>query len=50
MPEWWPRLVAARYLGVPPWEPIPEAWVGRALAALEAEEHAREVREQRSRG
>ena len=49
MPEWWPRLVAARYLGVPPWEPIPEAWVGRALAALEAEDHAREIARQRSK-
>lgn len=49
MPEWWPRMVAARYLGVPPWEPIPEAWIGRALAALEAEDHAREIHQQRSK-
>lgn len=47
MPEWWPRLRAARYLNARPWEPIPEAWIGRALAAIEAEEHAREIQRQR---
>ncbi len=49
MPEWWPRMVAARYLHARPWAPIPEAWIGRALAAIEAEEHAREIHQQRSK-
>lgn len=48
MPAWWPKARAARYWGVPPWHPIPEIWIGRAIAAIEAEAHAREVAEQRS--
>ena len=42
-------MVAARYLHARPWEPIPEVWIGRALAAIEAEDHAREIARQRQR-
>jgi hypothetical protein len=39
MPDWYPVLRAARYLGVPPWE-LEDQWIGwmdRALMAEAAE-------------
>lgn len=45
-PSWWGTLAAARYLGVAPWElgAAPLKWKHRAIAAMDAEAHAREVR------
>jgi hypothetical protein len=39
MPEWYPLLRAARYLGVPPWELAkrPMGWTQMALTAEKAE-------------
>jgi len=42
MPDWYPLLRAARYLGVPPWE-LENQWIGwldRALMAEAAEQVA----------
>lgn len=42
MPDWYPLLRAARYLGVPPWE-LENVWIGwldRALMAEAAEQVA----------
>ncbi len=38
-PDWYPLLVAARYLGVPPWELAKQSkvWMDWALAASAAE-------------
>jgi hypothetical protein len=38
--------MAAKWFGIPPWdlEQMPVVWRDRALAAMEAEAHAREVK------
>lgn len=43
MPDWYPVISAARYLGVPPWELVeqPSEWMDWALAAQSAESEAR---------
>ena len=43
LPSWWNTYVAAKQLGVAPWEleAAPAFWTARALAAREAEAHAR---------
>lgn len=42
MPEWYPLVRAARYLGVAPWELLeqPSAWMDFALIAESAENEA----------
>jgi hypothetical protein len=46
MPDWYPNLRAAKYLGVPPWEldkdPEKRMWTEWALAAEAAEAHAKQ--------
>ncbi len=44
MPEWYPLIRAARYLGVAPWELLnqPACWMHWALAAQAAEAEAQE--------
>ena len=51
MPEWYPLLRAAKYLGVPPWELMdrPVWWQRIALAAEEAE-HAAEAKASKKGG
>lgn len=46
VPEWYPLIVAARYLEVPPWElwERPTAWRDMALASMKAEHRASEQR------
>ena len=43
MPDWYPILRAARYLGVPPWELLEQssAWMQWAITAEGAENEAR---------
>ncbi|MCX7669312.1 MAG: hypothetical protein N2439_04490 [Anaerolineae bacterium] len=42
MPDWWPVIQAARYLGVAPWELArqPVFWLNAALLAQGAEAEA----------
>ena len=49
MPEWYPVISAARYLGVAPWELLdqPSEWQEWALAAQAAENDAREHHQRR---
>lgn len=43
MPDWYPVITAARYLGVAPWELVdqPSEWMDWALAAQSAESQAK---------
>jgi hypothetical protein len=45
MPDWYPLLTAARYLGVAPWELVdqPAEWLEWALSAQSAEAEAARV-------
>lgn len=49
MPDWYPLIVAARYLGVPPWElaRVPRFWEEVALIARAAEADAEEQQAKR---
>lgn len=42
LPDWYPLIVAARYLGVPPWELYhqPTYWMDWAIIARSAEAEA----------
>lgn len=46
MPDWYPLIRAARYLGVPPWELArqPATWMEWALTSEAAEAGARNVK------
>lgn len=48
IPDWYPLILAAKYLGVPPWELArqPLFWTEVALAAQDAESRYRRHREQ----
>ena len=50
MPDWWPLIQAARYLGVPPWELArqPAYWQQMALTAQAAEVEAARYEAQRA--
>lgn len=52
-PKWFWQIVATRFLegAVKPWEwdDVPIEWVSRVSSAMEAIEHAREVREKEQR-
>ncbi len=51
-PEWYRTIVAARWLGVPPWDLIerPAAWQEWAIAAADAQSEANEkLRRKRGR-
>lgn len=45
MPNWFPLVRAARYLGVPPWELArqPVAWMSWALTAERAESEGEQI-------
>ena len=50
MPDWYPLMRAARYLGVPPWELLQQAgiWQTWALTAEGAESEAQDLIQQRN--
>lgn len=50
-PLWYTLIVAARYLGVPPWEleDQPMVWLNRALTAQSLEAEADAIREKRGK-
>lgn len=51
LPDWYPLMRAARYLGVPPWELLhqPSVWVSWALLAERVESEVQEELASRER-
>lgn len=49
MPDWYPTIVAAKYLGVAPWDLLNQSvwWQQKALIANSAERYARAELEKR---
>jgi hypothetical protein len=45
MPDWYPLIVAAKYLGVPPWDLLERSvwWRDKALIAMSAEKQAKKI-------
>jgi hypothetical protein len=50
MPDWYPLIRAARYLGVPPWEMAkqPYQWLEVAIIAEAAENEAQAAKQQQA--
>jgi hypothetical protein len=48
MPDWYPLIVAAKYLGVPPWDLLERSvfWRDKALIAMSAEKQAKKILDQ----
>lgn len=45
MPDWYPLVQAAKYLGVAPWDLLEQSawWRDRALIAMSAERQAKQI-------
>lgn len=52
MPDYYPVIKAARYLGVPPWELLEQSiyWRDKALIVQAAEDQAKAERQRRNQG